>query len=632
MSTETPDEVQLWTTVSQKQASAEALNTQMRNQRLEVMNRMQIKRQIMREIMDARIAGTPLPDEQAKLAEAATLQNEVDGLRASIRQKRSTIREKRSVVDSTVQFLRDEALGEAGIPPPDPETFFLKALEVEDIETTGHAKVGELEVARGSHLRGVVQADKSVYVKGNLQVGSSAVPRDLIVNGDFKVNGEVKGNIIPDVGDTYTLGSIDKPFRDLFLGPSSLYINGEKVISAENSGELHIETTANQNLVLETRGTGQLKMQSQGGDIMFATTGNLADVKLVSQRGYVSIDADRGLLISGGAEVNGELLIQTPSGIPNVPISGTTDGLLIGGPGVRIAGNLTVEGTETILNTTVLEVEDNLITLNRGMTAGVAPTGFQSGIIVNRGPGVPDYKFLFEQGPNEFKIGEASDLQPVATREESSAITDGGIAVWEASTSRFVTGRGPKVDASGNVGIGTSDTSSHRLSVDGSCGITGNSFVGGNLGVVGSVGIGNGNYNFGDHSLCVHGSIAATGNIYSNQDIKAFSVTTVSDRRTKTNIQPLTDVMRPLDVIQNMQGVAFTDARGKDSIGFIAQEVQEVLPQVVSQESESEDGRLSLAYGNVTALLVEAIKGLRQEVADLRSRLAKVESQQCVCP
>ena len=53
---------------------------------------------------------------------------------------------------------------------------------------------------------------------------------------------------------------------------------------------------------------------------------------------------------------------------------------------VRVHGNLTVDGTETILNTSTLSVEDNIIELNRNVsTAGATPD--VSGIRVNRGEG-----------------------------------------------------------------------------------------------------------------------------------------------------------------------------------------------------------------------------------------------------
>ena len=82
------------------------------------------------------------------------------------------------------------------------------------------------------------------------------------------------------------------------------------------------------------------------------------------------------------------------SGSTNITVSGTAAVATIGGAteltitgdGVRVHGNLTVDGTETILNTTTLSVEDNLIEVNRNISTNAA-TPNVSGIQVNRGAG-----------------------------------------------------------------------------------------------------------------------------------------------------------------------------------------------------------------------------------------------------
>ena len=82
------------------------------------------------------------------------------------------------------------------------------------------------------------------------------------------------------------------------------------------------------------------------------------------------------------------------SGTTNVTVSGTAAVTTIGGnteltvtdDGVRVHGNLTVDGTETIINTTTLSVEDALIEVNRNVSANSAmPT--VSGLQINRGEG-----------------------------------------------------------------------------------------------------------------------------------------------------------------------------------------------------------------------------------------------------
>ena len=58
------------------------------------------------------------------------------------------------------------------------------------------------------------------------------------------------------------------------------------------------------------------------------------------------------------------------------------------------------------------------------------------------------------------------------------------------------------------------------------------------------------------------------------------------------------------------------DIEGEHNIGFIAQEIEKIIPELV-RESQ---GTKSVAYGNVTALLVEAIKELNQKVDRLTNK------------
>jgi len=53
-------------------------------------------------------------------------------------------------------------------------------------------------------------------------------------------------------------------------------------------------------------------------------------------------------------------------------------------------------------------------------------------------------------------------------------------------------------------------------------------------------------------------------------------------------------------------------------MGVIAQELIDVLPEVVKKDK---DGMYSVAYGNITAVLIEAIKELSNKVEDLENKL-----------
>jgi hypothetical protein len=64
-----------------------------------------------------------------------------------------------------------------------------------------------------------------------------------------------------------------------------------------------------------------------------------------------------------------------------------------------------------------------------------------------------------------------------------------------------------------------------------------------------------------------------------------------------------------------LRGVRFTMDSSRQ-IGVIAQEVETVLPEVVRN---NEVGQLSVAYGNITGLLIEAVKELTARVAVLEA-------------
>jgi translation initiation factor IF-2 len=56
----------------------------------------------------------------------------------------------------------------------------------------------------------------------------------------------------------------------------------------------------------------------------------------------------------------------------------------------------------------------------------------------------------------------------------------------------------------------------------------------------------------------------------------------------------------------------------ENAIGVIAQEVEQVLPEVVAT---AENGDKSVAYGNIVAVLIEAVKEQQKEIEMLKQRL-----------
>jgi hypothetical protein len=99
----------------------------------------------------------------------------------------------------------------------------------------------------------------------------------------------------------------------------------------------------------------------------------------------------------------------------------------------------------------------------------------------------------------------------------------------------------------------------------------------------------------------------------------AGNITAYSDIRLKENIKVIPDA---LSKVQQLRGVTFTRNDTEDleklHTGVIAQEVEAVLPEAVSEDN---DGIKNVAYGNMVGLLIESIKELKTEVDNLKTQL-----------
>jgi hypothetical protein len=105
--------------------------------------------------------------------------------------------------------------------------------------------------------------------------------------------------------------------------------------------------------------------------------------------------------------------------------------------------------------------------------------------------------------------------------------------------------------------------------------------------------------------------------------ILAGTLTQSSDGRLKKNIQPINNASQKIDQIR---GVYFNwkdehHSQNKQ-IGFVAQEIEEVFPELVNTDSK---GFKSVAYANMSAVLAEAIKEQNQRINTLERELSEIK-------
>ena len=114
----------------------------------------------------------------------------------------------------------------------------------------------------------------------------------------------------------------------------------------------------------------------------------------------------------------------------------------------------------------------------------------------------------------------------------------------------------------------------------------------------------------------------AWGNVYAN-NLRAYGDVEAnysSDETLKTNVRTIDNTW---EIIEAINGYLFewnTDDHRQDQtdIGVIAQEVEDVLPFLVSKR---EDGKLAVKYQSLIPLLIDAVKSLKQDVEELKGEI-----------
>lgn len=129
--------------------------------------------------------------------------------------------------------------------------------------------------------------------------------------------------------------------------------------------------------------------------------------------------------------------------------------------------------------------------------------------------------------------------------------------------------------------------------------------------MVGTLNCASNGLNVGSGQLLVTGgNVTTTGQFTASSNVTAYS-----DERLKENIKPIENA---LNRVNAMRGVTFTTKKdGMPGVGFIAQQIQPLIPEAVYEDYA---GYLHVAYGNITAILVNAINELTERVEKLENK------------
>ena len=206
---------------------------------------------------------------------------------------------------------------------------------------------------------------------------------------NFRVNNglEVGDIVISASANTITGGATGAPSGDGDFA-NKKYVD-------DQDANIASDTLTFTNKTFDANGTGNSLSNVDFADF---ASGVVADEDNFSSNSATKLATQQSIKAYVDGEISGVSLAAISVGNSSATVTDTgSDGkftvvcegnteLTVTDSGVRVHGNLTVDGTETVINTTTLSVEDNIIEVNRNVSANSGmPT--VSGLQVNRGEG-----------------------------------------------------------------------------------------------------------------------------------------------------------------------------------------------------------------------------------------------------
>jgi hypothetical protein len=375
------------------------------------------------------------------------------------------------------------------------------------------------------------------------------------------------GNLTPSGNLIQSLGSPTNQFKDLYLSNSTIFLGSLQL--KDTGGALTVTASGGGGAVNFARSTDKLSV--------FAATSSS------ELAGVISDETGSGALVFGTSPAITTSLTTPSASFDLINTTATTvnfakaaTALSIGAAtgtttvnnNMTVTGNLTVSGTTTTVSSSTLEVTDKNITVAKGAADSSAADG--AGITVDGASATFNYVHATTAWTSSQDINLASGK--VYKINGTTVLDSGGIAGYaaggaaSASTATVVDDTSTNATYYPMLAQGTSGNTAPKVS-----------------------------------------STKLTFNPSSGL-LTSTDYNSSSDKRLKKNIKTVTSA---LDTVNALRGVTFDwkEGNGK-AIGLIAQEVQEVLPEIVSTD---DNGYLGIRYTNVVGVLVEAIKELKAD-------------------
>ena len=501
---------------------------------------------------------------------------------------------------------------------------------------------------------------------GKIQFSANGTPRTVISadasNSTFDVRDNRNFIVRTNGGNRLTIsGAGAATFSGAVTFSGGIAITGNSTVTGTlgvsstltvSSGGLIVSAggatiTGNSTVTGTFGSTGALTVSAGGAAITgnSSITGTLGVSSTLTASNGLTVTTG-GLTVSGGgAAITGNSTVTGTLGVSSA-LTVTTGGLTVSAGGATVTGNSSITGTlgvsSTLTASNGLTVSAGGATVTAGgltvSAGGAAITGNSSvtgtlgvsstltasnGLTVSAGGATVTAGGLTVSAGGATITGNSSitgtlGVSSTLTVSAGGATITGNSSVTGTLTasSTLTASNGLTVSAGGATITGNSSVTG-TFGVSSTLSVTGATSLTGNLSIISSttertITVGSsGGYFYGNATQIGWKDSGGVAKVYwdtSGNLTAAANVTAYSDARLKKNVTTITNA---LELVNKMRGVYYDRIdSGEAGVGVIAQEMQAVLPQVVKQN----DDALSVAYGNVIGVLIEAIKELSAKV------------------
>ena len=542
-----------------------------------------------------------------------------------------------------------------------------------DTSVTTFDSTGVTSLATGGGVVNIASTGLMTTVKGTLNV-DEAVTLDttltstglVTANGGLTVSGALDINAAATTIDSTTL-SIDSTDTTNLTMTANNASDKTMTISALNSGDgtsilalsadnttlttqsLTISSSTSEKPLVEIKNThsdeqnSTLRLtkdsSSPANDDELGVVDFYGDDSAGNSQCYSAITA-KSTSVTSDSETGSltfSVATSTSGALTNVmSIAGGTNALA---STVTIEGNLDVKGTTTTINTTNTEIKDKLIELGSGTTG--TPSG-DMGIIMDRGSS--NNAFMgWDETATGFILGTTTAS---STSTGNLTITAGDLTLNQLNSTYIEGLKKLTISSSVSENINQSSIAGQSLTLsainfdDNTTAENGtnNNHISNTFIAAPTLSSTNSITTTNASTLYISAApIASTNQTITNpyaiyvgsgttrlDALTCTEQTITSDRTLKTNIETIDN---SLEKINKMRGVYFdwkdtVKFNDRKQIGFIAQEVEEVAPELVY---EAEKGIKSVNYAQTVSLLLQAMKEQNQIIEDLRKDVEELK-------